>query len=463
MFLNWIEKKISITWKLILTTSLPFLILFVTLTIFVPYQMDQISLQSAEESLKMAINDVAVNFYNQMAITEPQRLNIQVVVYDNNFIPIRYYNYSYEVYPPEDIEKLAIRETPIRDYQSHLPPEDPFFEVAEYTQEIEINETKYYFQATKNIHYKSEIVHYSQLIAFTLFFAAIVLVFITSWFSVKRNLRSLKKIAQTAESITINNLSSSIPVQNTKDEIGQMVQAFNRMIERLNESVARQNRFLSDVSHEIKTPIAIIKGYVNMIHRWGYKDPEIFNEAVTAIDSSVNDITDIINNLLLIDNLQNQSLSQEFKKTDMGALIDKIAQATQSLHPKRKISVTKTKRTTATCCEKLIAQVVRILVDNSLKYSPPDSPLEFYCSVNSKSCRIEVKDYGGGIAESEIPKVFDRFYRVDKSRSKETGGSGLGLSIASEIMKIHQGTISLSNKKPCCLSAVINFPTHLST
>ncbi len=462
MFLNRIYKRIPLAWKLILTTTLPFFLLFVTLVFFVPYQMDQISLHSVEESMKLAIDDTATHFYNQAAITEPQRLNIQVVVYDTFLIPLRYYNYSHEVYPPESVGKLEMRETPISDYQPIGSLTENFFRVAEYTKEITIDGETFFFQASKNIDYRNDIVRYSQSITIALFCIAVTLVFITSLISVKRNLKVLKNIAETAESITISNLSSSLPYEQSRDEIGSMVQSFNRMIARLDEAVSRQNRFLSDVSHEIKTPVAVIKGYVNIIRRWGYKDPDVFNEAVTAIDSSVNDITDIINNLLLLDNLRNNRIVGEFETTDISVLFSKAAQAVKSLYPDRKVDIRIGKRKTVVCNEKLIAQVIRILVDNSLKYSPDGSPLELNGRIDTKRCHIQVCDSGEGIDESEIPKVFGRFYRVEKSRSKETGGSGLGLSIAADIMKLHEGTITLTNRKPHGLCAEIQFPSNLT-
>lgn len=462
MFLSRIYKRLPLAWKLILTTTLPFFLLFITLIFFVPYQMDQISLHSVEESLKLAIEDTATHFHNQAAITEPQRLNIQVVVYDAYLIPLRYYNYSFEVYPPESVETLEMRETPIADYQAINAITDNFFKVAEYTKEITIDNETYFFQASKNIDYRNDIVRYSQLISIALFCIAVTLVFMTSLISVKRNLRALRKIAETAESITISNLTSSLPYEQSHDEIGSLAQSFNRMIGRLEESVSRQNRFLSDVSHEIKTPVAVIKGYVNIIRRWGYKDPDVFNEAVTAIDSSVNDITDIINNLLLLDNLQNNRIAAEFAQTDIGALISKAVQNIKALHPNRPVTVRTGKRTTVVCNEKLISQVIRILVDNSLKYSPDGSPLELNCRIDGKRCTIQVCDRGEGIDEAEIPKVFGRFYRVEKSRSKETGGSGLGLSIAADIMKLHEGTVTLTNRKPHGLCAEIQFPSNLT-
>ena len=444
MFLSRIYNRIPLLWKLILTTTLPFLLFFVMLVFFIPYQMDRISLHSVEESLKLAIDDVALHFDNQTAIRQPQQLNTQVVVYDTYLIPLRYYNYTYEVYPPDSVDKLEMRETPSREYRT---TEDSAKnqEVAEYTKEIEIGGEKYFFQA---------------MISIALFCIAVTLVFITSLISVKRNLRPLKAIAETAENITINNLSGRIPYEQRHDEIGRLVQAFNNMTQRLEEAVSKQNRFLSDVSHEIKTPVAVIKGYVNMIRRWGYSEPEVFNESVAAIDASVTDITDLINNLLLLDNLQNRRINADFKEVDIAELISKTAQTVRTLRPDRKVSVRLDRKRTAVCDEKLIAQVIRILVDNGLKYSPDGSPLDLEVRIDSKKCVIRVCDSGEGIEEEEIPKVFGRFYRVEKSRSKETGGSGLGLSIAADIMNLHGGVILLSNREPHGLCAEIRFPVN---
>ena len=255
-------------------------------------------------------------------------------------------------------------------------------------------------------------------------------------------------------------MSGRIPYEQKHDEIGRLVQAFNNMTQRLEEAVSKQNRFLSDVSHEIKTPVAVIKGYVNMIRRWGYSDPEVFNESVAAIDSSVTDITDLINNLLLLDTLQNRRMNADFKEVDIAEMISKAAQTVKTLHPDRKVTVKIDKKRTAACDEKLIAQVIRILIDNGLKYSPDGSPLEIEVRIDSKKCVIRICDSGEGIEESEIPKAFGRFYRVEKSRTKETGGSGLGLSIAADIMKLHGGVILLSNREPHGLCAEIRFPVN---
>ena len=193
MFLKRIYNRIPLTGRLILTTTLPFLFVFVIFAFFIPYQMDRISLFAVEESLKLAIDDVALHLDDQTAIRQPQQLNTQVVVYDTYLIPLRYYNYTYEVYPPDSVNNLEIRETPSREYRTTDDPAKNQ-EVAEYTKEIEINGKKYFFQASKNIDYRNEIIRYSQLISIALFCIAITLVFITSLISVKRNLRPLKTI-----------------------------------------------------------------------------------------------------------------------------------------------------------------------------------------------------------------------------------------------------------------------------
>ena len=168
MFLKRIYNRIPLTGRLILTTTLPFLFVFVIFAFFIPYQMDRISLFAVEESLKLAIDDVALHLDDQTAIRQPQQLNTQVVVYDTYLIPLRYYNYTYEVYPPDSVNNLEIRETPSREYRTTDDPAKNQ-EVAEYTKEIEINGKKYFFQASKNIDYRNEIIRYSQLISIALF------------------------------------------------------------------------------------------------------------------------------------------------------------------------------------------------------------------------------------------------------------------------------------------------------
>jgi len=231
--------------------------------------------------------------------------------------------------------------------------------------------------------------------------------------------------------------------EESKDELQQMGLVFNRMIERLEEIHRKQQQFVSDASHELKTPITVIESYANLLRRRENSDPAIQKEAAESIHHEALRIKRLTSHLLDIAALDEQD-SPPVEKVELVGFCENIARVfRKTKHRFVHVDSAKKEMIGFTHKEKL-EQVMIIILDNAIKYSAGD--VAVYVDQDEEGqVVISVDDEGIGIPEKELPYVFDRFYRIDSSRSRETGGSGLGLSIAHALMQSLGGTITITS------------------
>jgi len=270
-------------------------------------------------------------------------------------------------------------------------------------------------------------------------------------------LRPIQALIQTMKANTKEADWKKIEMPNrSKDELYQMEKTFNEMIEQLKENFQKQEQFVSNASHELKTPISIMKSYAQLLKRRGRERPEIFDEAVHAIDSESDHMQLLVEQMLSLAKHQNQEeatranvdiilLCESVRKTFAGAYMRDI-----------------TLKTTSNSMiiygnEEQIKQVIYILIDNALKYSDQEVILDI--SRQDRHVTIKVIDFGSGIAPEEQDRIFDRFYRIDKARSRETGGTGLGLPIAQSIVHAHDGTLTVTSEQGKGTTFIMTLPT----
>ena len=264
------------------------------------------------------------------------------------------------------------------------------------------------------------------------------------WFS-NIIMRPISNMIKTMEDIEKSGIPKTIVVQNrTKDELHTLARTFNRMIERLQENLEKQTQFISDASHELKTPLTIIKSYANFLRRHGVENNEMANEAIQAIHSEATRIQKMTETFLELATLEKENVV-EIKEVNLISLCEGILKQLKDVY-RREITLKSNKYPILINADELkIKQVIIILLDNAIKYS--NDKIEVFIEKNDQHTIIRVKDYGIGIPQEEIESIFERFYRVDKARSRETGGSGLGLHIAKSIMKLHKGEINIKSKE----------------
>ncbi|MFS0690209.1 ATP-binding protein [Sporosarcina sp. 179-K 8C2 HS] len=213
------------------------------------------------------------------------------------------------------------------------------------------------------------------------------------------------------------------------DELAQMERTFNEMMEQLGQNYMKQEQFVSNASHELKTPLTVIESYSRLLARRGFENREVVDEALNAIISETGRMKEMIAQML---DLAKSSGSHafEFAQVDLTSLLEEAVKPLRQAYG-REIIIEADGPAIVETDGKFVKQLLFILLDNARKYSDR----EIFTSIENLQNVVEitVKDYGKGIPQSDLPHIFDRFYRVESDRSRKTGGTGLGLSIAKEI------------------------------
>ena len=213
------------------------------------------------------------------------------------------------------------------------------------------------------------------------------------------------------------------------DELAQMERTFNEMMEQLERNYRKQEQFVSNASHELKTPLTVIESYSRLLARRGTDHPEVVEEALTAIISETSRMKEMITQML---DLAKSSEAQafDFQEVQVNQLVESVVKPMRQAYG-RDIRMESDATAIVVTDEKFVKQLLFILLDNALKYS--DREVNVSIITEERGAKVTVKDYGKGIPQENLPQIFDRFYRVESDRSRKTGGTGLGLSIAKEI------------------------------
>ena len=278
-------------------------------------------------------------------------------------------------------------------------------------------------------------------------FIGIFCAFLIGMYISRRMLRPVEAIRAAAERISIEDLSQRINTDGPDDEMKELTVTFNSMIDRLENSFQRQNQFISDASHELRTPISVIQGYANLINRWGKSDPDILQEAIDSILSETEHMSALIRQLLfLAKGDQNRMLVQK-KLVSLNEIAGEIVKELEVLEVNRKIVFEEKDKAEIWGDPDLIKQLLWIHAENALKYTKEGGTITVRVWKDKKNAYVSVGDDGPGISREHLSKIFDRFYRVDPSRNKGISGTGLGLSIAKWIADSHFGHISVESKE----------------
>jgi heavy metal sensor kinase len=259
---------------------------------------------------------------------------------------------------------------------------------------------------------------------------------------VKRALSPVDRIAASAERISSQNLSERLPVAQTGDELERLSVALNRMIERLDEAFQHSRRFVADASHELRTPLTVLRGELESLVQEPKSTPEWHERLGSALEE-VERLTNIVEGLFAISRLDAGEAAAEWVKFELGELAAGTADQMALLAEDKDIQVTCTaaKGVWVEGDRSRMKQVIVNLLDNAIKYTPRDGAVNLTVGTQDSKALLEVADNGTGIPPEALPRVFERFYRVDKARSREQGGAGLGLSIVKSICTAHHGRV----------------------
>lgn len=312
--------------------------------------------------------------------------------------------------------------------------------------EVTVNGIVYYVQVTKEF---EDIGSKTDTIVEILVIISIlgtIVCYISGSILSKKLLRPIQDIAKTAKDITSKSLNKRIVTNGADDELKELADTFNSMIERLEIDFEKQKKFVSDASHELRTPLAVMHGHVNMLNRWGKDDPEQLKKSLKTLMYETENMSALIENLLCMARGDNNAFTIRKEDFKLNLLFKEIVDETMLTQSKLKISYICAKEIKVFADYNLLKQLLRILIDNSIKFNKEHGQIVLNGEEKVEGILIMVKDNGIGIPSENLPFIFNRFYRVDESRTKATGGSGLGLSIAMQIAESHNGKISIESK-----------------
>ena len=315
-----------------------------------------------------------------------------------------------------------------------------------------------FLQFSKNLNKENE---YWGVFAFIIFLINIFSLIITLGIGSKESKKMLlpiKTMTKTTKAISINALETRLDVSNSHDELKQLAETFNDMLDRIQNSYEIQNQFVSDASHELRTPIAVIKGYANMLSRWGKDDKAVLDESIRAINGESDNMQQLVEKLLFLARSDNNTQKIHKEEFYINELIDEIIKETILIDSYHEISTNVNEKSIICADKKLIKQSLRIFIDNSIKYTPIGGCIKINSYIKKRNLMIDITDTGMGIPKEDLPYIFNRFYRCDKSRAKESGGTGLGLSIAKWIIGKHSGSIVVVSRPEMGTTISIGLP-----
>lgn len=247
------------------------------------------------------------------------------------------------------------------------------------------------------------------------------------------------------ENIKPQNIHDRIKLPETDDELRELGITFNSMLDRMDDAYTKQTKFVSDASHELRTPLTVIKGYVDLLARWGKKDPEVLDESIVAIREETENMRVLVENLLFIARGENKKMTVNPERFNLLELAGEVTEETQMNNPNKHIFFSGDS-VDIIADKKMIKQLIRIFIENSLKFTKDDGVIKTIVQDAQNNVIIKIFDDGEGISPKDISKVFERFYVADKARNKDKSGSGLGLSIAKWIVEVHKGKVSVNSK-----------------
>jgi heavy metal sensor kinase len=263
-----------------------------------------------------------------------------------------------------------------------------------------------------------------------------------------RALKPVTRIIETAERIGVNNLSQRLEVPRPRDELRRLSETLNAMLDRIERSFKRIAQFTADASHDLRTPVAVIRTLAEVTLRRP-RSAEQYQEALTKVLSTSEETTELLENLLTLARADAGTTGMELHLIDLEQHVQKASERAELLATNKSLEVTTTTPGRAVWVRGdsiAIDRLLLILVDNAIKYTPDRGRCEIALIDSGADVHVEVRDSGIGIASRDLELIFERSYRADSARSRDTGGAGLGLAIARQITELHGGSVTAESQ-----------------
>ncbi|ABY22235.1 phosphate regulon sensor protein [Renibacterium salmoninarum ATCC 33209] len=303
--------------------------------------------------------------------------------------------------------------------------------------------------------------------------SAVALGTLIAFWAVSRSFRPLVRVERTAAAIAAGDLSQRVKIQNPATEVGRLSVSLNTMLEHIEAafdarkaSEGRMRRFVADASHELRTPLVTIRGFSELYRHGALQGDEDVATAMGRIESEAKRMGALVEDLLVLARIDEQRPLQK-KPIDLLILGNDAAVDARASSSKRKVTVIGLDSGPAANApvvgdEARLRQVIANLMANALRYTPEVSPLEVAIGVSiqpgNRYSTLQIRDHGPSIDEATAPRIFERFYRAESSRNRDTGGSGLGLAIVAAIVSSHQGQVRFSKTEGGGATMTVQLP-----
>lgn len=353
---------------------------------------------------------------------------------------------------PQEFVTVYIRENPVR---VHSIP-------------LDYGSQKYRLFVTRSLQDQTRFMERLQSIYLVIVPLALILTGLGGYFLARKSLAPVLDMSRQAENLSATNLHERLPVKNEKDELGNLARVFNALLSRLENSFEQQRRFMADASHELRTPLAIVRGESEVSLAKNNRPAEEYRESLAIVNDESKRLTHIVEDLFTLARADTGEFRVNFADIYLDELLADCVRAVRVLADEQNIKLTfiVIQEMPLRADEQLLRRLFINLLDNAIKYNRNGGAVTIIAEKNVTDYQIKISDTGYGIANDEQTKIFDRFYRADKARSRTTetttSGAGLGLSIAAWIAELHNGTIKLVSSTEQGSSFTISLPQSTS-
>ncbi|MCU7707618.1 HAMP domain-containing histidine kinase [Priestia sp. JV24] len=266
----------------------------------------------------------------------------------------------------------------------------------------------------------------------------------------KKILSNIQALTLTMKKIKTNGLEERVPVNEKNDEFAQLGSLFNELMDSLEDSFLQQKQFVEDASHELRTPLAIIQGHLTLLNRWGKNDAAVLDKSLRSSLKEVERLTNLVQELLELSRAENSLINTvDVEPINVWTTVQHVVRNFEVVYSDYEFKIKHFHENLyVNISSRHLEQILIILLDNAVKYSKKEEKeVVIDCSLINEKVSLKVMDKGIGIPKEDIPYILNRFYRVDKARSRKQGGLGLGLAIAKRWVEKYHGTINIESKE----------------
>lgn len=273
-----------------------------------------------------------------------------------------------------------------------------------------------------------------------------------------RMLAPLNDIICRTRAIAPDALDARLTLPPAQDELRLLTQTLNDLLERVQAAFERQQRFAQDASHELRTPLTVLQGNADLLARWGKEDPQVRDRCIAAIQRQTDYMHRLVESLLFLTRGDHGTQALRLEDIALSPFLDELMDERREMDAAHIYELKRAQELTLRADETLLRQLLLILLDNAAKYTPHGGSITLSAEKAENDICLRVQDTGCGVPEAQLQRIFERFYRVDKARARQTGGTGLGLAIAGAIVAMHGGDIAAQNAPGGGLIVTVHIP-----